>query len=80
MSISVQQEPYWPTPAFWSLVDGFQSTALASPLMNLRSRGHCASQYPVPYLAPALLDEYLDAPPSSSMATKYRAPFRPQLV
>lgn len=47
------------------------------PLMNFKSRGHCESQYPVPYLAPAVLVEYLDIPPSASMETKYRAPFRP---
>lgn len=47
------------------------------PLMNFKSRGHCESQYPVPYLAPAVLVEYLAMPPSASMETKYSAPLRP---
>ncbi|KAH8628406.1 exoglucanase [Alternaria alternata] len=45
--------------------------------MNFRSRGHWASQYPVPYLAPALLVEYFFNPPSASMETKYKAPLKP---
>lgn len=36
------------------------------------------SQYPVPYFAPALLPECLARPPSSSISTKYKAPFKPQ--
>merc|ERR1719379_2086694 len=44
MSISVQQDPYLPLPAFGSVALGFQPSELACPLMNLRSCGHCASQ------------------------------------
>jgi len=36
MSISVQQVPYWPVPAFGSLSEGTQSSKLASP-----DRGVC---------------------------------------
>merc|ERR1719192_405951 len=53
------------------------STTLASPEMYFMSCGHWASQYPVPYLAPALLAPN-PLPPSWSISTKYIAPFIPQ--
>lgn len=36
--------------------NGRGSSGLTTPPRNLRSRAHWASQYPVPYLAPASLD------------------------
>lgn len=49
---------------------GVSARGSTSPLMNFKSLGHWASQYPVPYLAPALLVEYFFMPPSASMETK----------
>merc|ERR1719199_1771221 len=76
-SNSVQHEPYLPVPELTSVLLGSQPSELASPLMNFISCGHCASQYPVPYLAPALLPGYLLLPPSGSISVKYTAPFVP---
>ena len=44
MSISAQHVPYLPTPALGSVALGFHPSTLGSPLINLRSCGHCASQ------------------------------------
>ena len=44
MSSSAQHVPKWPVPAFMSVFDGTQPIMFASPLIHLRSCGHCASQ------------------------------------
>merc|ERR1712174_27881 len=78
ISISAQHAPYFPFPILLlrSFGLGSQSITLASPETNLTSWGHCASQYPVPYLAPALLVPR-PLPPSAGISEKYIAPFIP---